>query len=193
MSDTITGKIAKILFDVSKNRNIMATIWLDGMDIDLNDGAIYTVRGMHYLQLKEEGDSVTFKKDGSFYNVVVPKEFDAAFNADNVTGKVLRKGYRNFCKGMMNAKFGEQVEISDREIPSLTADFVKDEMFIKDCIVSSIMNDGSAYAKQIVKEMNTKKALQTMNPDDIIDNMARKFSATRLQNHIIVYSNEDSE
>lgn len=187
--EEIKGIITKIKFDVSKSKNIYAKIWINEADINIENDGIMVLDGLHLLFSKVVGMKITLLKDNKgWYKPLVSQGFNDFYNGDTQQAILYRNAFTNFKKSLLDIKFGESIEIADIELPSIISGYLKDELFIKDCIIKGLENNSSDYAKKIISEMGLKKTSQTMNVDDIINGMASRFIRNSIPNHRIIYS-----
>lgn len=177
---SITGKIEKIFFDITKNKNLMARIYLD----DGNLEGYVLFKNLYYAIILKKDDIITIEPN--LNSIKVPNKYEEIYNSGNIIGMALQNTYNNFINTLCNLKFGEILNITEHEVKNKIKDFIDEDFKLKDFVLEGLEKSNSNYAKKIISELNIKKNLQTLNPMEEIDRISNKFYYRELKGYRIV-------
>lgn len=143
--------IKKILFDITQNGQPKATIWVDEDDISVvsNGKQINLLEQVQYLFFKEEGDVVDLKRNGTWWNIIVPASFSETYSKN----KGLQKAFNNSVKSIKAIRDGGQTTVSEEEQKDMFSNFMDDNLPLFEVAIDKLSSSKNKAIKAIMKNI----------------------------------------
>lgn len=156
--------ISKIVFDMTQNKNPYFRIWTSDMD-DFSPSIDIYSNFEYLLFTKRPGDKLTFEKNGKWFSVVENKD----------DKRSVSKAVATVRQSLIHIKDDSRITVSIEECDRMLGEFLLEDLEIVDKIVGNIEKSKSSFAKDIINNLKTKRADQTLNPIDTIFKIADRF------------------
>ena len=164
--------ITKLLFNVTQNGQPRALVWVDKDDISLISDAkqINLKQQVAYLFYKSENDLIELKKNGDWWNVVVPAKFTDSFEAN----KGLQKAFNNAFKSIKHIRDGGQTPISMEEKLSMFDEFTNNSVPLYESAFDNLSNSKNKAIKAVMKGIEGKPQEQ-ISAISLADKLVSRF------------------
>lgn len=169
------------LTGVSRNKSLFAKLETEESD------EIYSIfNGLEYLATKKVGDKITLNKSGNFYNIEIPDNFIKFLQSDKATTRIFINMFQNFSQSIINEQFGDRIDITEEEAIQRIKHADDEYEYVRNLVMNKITESDMKFDKEIFRQLNLKKASQTIDPMLEIERKIQRLLDGELKGYNII-------